>query len=352
MGFDIARSPGVSNVPGQGCEDFTHIDGFQNALKLVMRLRPGGLLAMAPDCSSFGFGPSSLTLRTSMNFAGDESHEFVRQGNLMAHTAAFFLCLAILREVEAFMENPSGSTIFSFLDGTLKLFRSPGVEPLYTFYGDRCAYLSNEERATQNYKKHYKFLSTGRWIQKAMKLCSCGSVPHEPLMDVDESGRRTGRREHMKRSGQYPPALGQAIVLAWKSGSNTPWRPRRRADKAAREPASNEALDNESSGNETPLETKKRRTISGCGEPVQVSRRPGASGLMDEDPWADMDREQDNGLGDHCESGPLGSPEDPWEQPWLEPASPLEDPWAETSNVDVKGSTDQDNDDADEDPWC
>ena len=45
-GYDILK--GVS-------QDLTTASGFQGALRLVMRLKPGGLLAMAPDCSSFGF---------------------------------------------------------------------------------------------------------------------------------------------------------------------------------------------------------------------------------------------------------------------------------------------------------
>ena len=41
--------------------------GFTNAVKLVMRLRPGGLLWMAVVCSSFVFTSSSNTHRTLDN---------------------------------------------------------------------------------------------------------------------------------------------------------------------------------------------------------------------------------------------------------------------------------------------
>ena len=42
----------------QGHEDACTLAGWLHMLSLVMRLRVGGLLCVAPDCSSFGFGPS------------------------------------------------------------------------------------------------------------------------------------------------------------------------------------------------------------------------------------------------------------------------------------------------------
>jgi hypothetical protein len=52
--------------------DITTHSGFLKAVALVMRLKPQGLLAMAPVCSSFVFASSSVTLRSKANFAGDE----------------------------------------------------------------------------------------------------------------------------------------------------------------------------------------------------------------------------------------------------------------------------------------
>lgn len=102
--------------------------GFTNAVKLVMRLRPGGLLWMATVCSSFVFANSSNTHRNlnnpearhcnSMNIMqrcqqprttiqlyldgqGDETYEPVAQGNLMAKIAAWLMVLATSRGVKA-----------------------------------------------------------------------------------------------------------------------------------------------------------------------------------------------------------------------------------------------------------
>ena len=46
-------------------EDLSSHGGFHHALNLVLRLKPGGLLWMAPVCSSFVFADSSHTKRTN-----------------------------------------------------------------------------------------------------------------------------------------------------------------------------------------------------------------------------------------------------------------------------------------------
>ena len=181
-GYDILK-----NVS----QDLTTASGFQGALRLVMRLKPGGLLAMAPDCSSFGFGPSSLSGRKKGFFEGDTSQNFARRGNLQANVAAFFLHLAVARRVEAFLENPSGSMMFSYLASTSSLLCW-----LVKAFGDRCAYITREQQNTENYYKHYKFFATGDWISAAMRTCTC-SVRHVPLMDEGPNGENNGNSFRM-----------------------------------------------------------------------------------------------------------------------------------------------------------
>jgi hypothetical protein len=135
-GFDILQDAG---------NDITTYSGFSRALKMVMRVKPGGLVAMAPDCSSFGFGPSSVSGRRKGQFEGDTSREFVRAGNLQATIAAFFLHLAIAREAECFLENPSGSMMFSYLASTFTL-----LFWMVKAFCDRCCYITAEQRKTKN----------------------------------------------------------------------------------------------------------------------------------------------------------------------------------------------------------
>ena len=90
-------------------QDLTTEEGFWAAAKAIMGLRIGGLLIMAPVCSSFVFANSVLTRRTNAAPEGDCTYGPVRDGNLMSLVAAFFFLVAFRREVYAFWENPLNS---------------------------------------------------------------------------------------------------------------------------------------------------------------------------------------------------------------------------------------------------
>jgi len=191
-------------------DDLLTPDGFLRAVTLVMRLRPGGLLGTAPTCSSFGFANSNKCRRTKTNWAGDVSYEAVQRGNLEAQIAVFLVSLAVARGVHAFLENPAGSLMFSFLESLGSL------APLRTLLRyqvvPRCAY-STEPPGTR-YFKPYKFMATGPWINAIAKKCPCPDSKHTKLMDTDEAGGVTGNA-HLAQSQAYHLALGQALVSAW-----------------------------------------------------------------------------------------------------------------------------------------
>ena len=244
--------------PGDSSYDITTLEGFSAALKLVMRIRAGGLLGMGPDCSSFVFVSSPHAQRKSTNWSGNTQHQFVRDGNLMASMAAFFMCIAVARGVEAFMENPVGSMIFSFLRDTLSK-----LTWTTTAYLDRCAFVSESQRVAEPWLKTCKFLATGKWILQAIKRCSCTQA-HAELMDIGPNGERTGRKDDMKRSGAYPDALGVSLVDAWLSHSEassfdsaalavpTPCRAKRLVEQI--QPSSHPAI--HPSGSKRPCSTK------------------------------------------------------------------------------------------------
>ncbi|CAE7253770.1 unnamed protein product, partial [Symbiodinium sp. CCMP2592] len=99
--------------PGQG--DVLSETGFHQAIRMVMRLKEAGLMCIAPDCSSFSWACSSKTKRTKKNFAGDTGNPTVRHGNFMAEVSFFLFVLAAARGVYVCLENPVGSTLFSYL---------------------------------------------------------------------------------------------------------------------------------------------------------------------------------------------------------------------------------------------
>ena len=73
------------------------VEGFSLALSYVARLREGGLLWLAPVCSSFAFPNISNTKRSAADYNGDPTYEPVATGNLMAELAGFLMRLAFER---------------------------------------------------------------------------------------------------------------------------------------------------------------------------------------------------------------------------------------------------------------
>lgn len=103
VAMDIARIPGETDQKGPRTENILLKDGFMNALFSVLCLRPGGLLWMAPVCSSFVFMNSSNCKRTKQNPAGNIGYGLVRDGNRMALIAAFLYALAMLWQCDVFL---------------------------------------------------------------------------------------------------------------------------------------------------------------------------------------------------------------------------------------------------------
>ena len=208
--FYLRWNPGVTDADGPGSEVLSTQAGFINACRLIMRVRPRGLVHQAPECSSFVFAPVSVTGRSKENFAGDPNSSCAQVGNQKAMIAMFLFCLAATRGCHCLMENPAGSMIFSFLDPFLR----PLMRHLVVSCCDRCAYQEDAPRESV-YKKHYKWLCSGTWIRKAMRQCSCGNKRHEPLMIEDSAGHKNGRSQHLKNSAAYPKGLGMQIVANW-----------------------------------------------------------------------------------------------------------------------------------------
>ena len=206
--FDLDRVPGYTNVPGPSNEDITTEAGFLKALGLVLQLRPAGLLWMGPLCSSFVFPDSSKCKRKASNFDGDTTYPPVFQGNLMAVIAAFLVQVALARGVHAAIENPAGSTFWSFIRGYCKL-----LDCLNFQVTPRCAF---DDHPLPKISKKYKVSGSGAWVRRLQRNCSCPDGQHQMLMHDAESGR-TGNKELLKASGAYPPRFGDAVIGAWEA---------------------------------------------------------------------------------------------------------------------------------------
>lgn len=266
--FDTCRIPGITNKPGPACEDLTCRSGFLNAVRLIMRLRPGALLHQAPECSSFGFPPVSITGRSKDNFAGNPDSKCAQEGNFKALIAAFLLHLALARGAYALMENPAGSMIFSFLRPHLD--RLAGASTMAADYCNRCAYQGDDDNGPR-YLKRYKWISFGTWARKAMLSCTCGNVRHQALMEETASGCRNGLPEHLQASAAYPAKLGVAIVQAW----------------SATQPSLSVTAPNGDVQNPAPASARFRRAFLQINRPaLETIKWPQQTESDAEDPWA------------------------------------------------------------------
>lgn len=201
--FDLANSP---------AEDLTTLSGFRLALSLVLRLRRGALLMMAPVCSSFGWMNASRCCRTAENnFTGKISYDKVHAGNVMADVAAFFFALAWAREVHVVIENPAKSHIWKYPPLQHVIGSIHETKPTHEVVTYRCAF--DDRPMGARYFKPYKFLSTNSWIEQLRRTCNC-TGGHAPMVTrVD--GAVTGMLAELKHSAAYPLELGECIVQAW-----------------------------------------------------------------------------------------------------------------------------------------
>ena len=219
--YDKNRIPGST----EATEDLTTEQGFHTAIALVMRLVPGGLLWLAPVCTTWGFLSSSRCKRDASNgYEGDPSCTSVVAGNAMVRATVFLMLLAARREVRAAMENPVHSIMFRY-----HLVRQVETALAMTSaIAYRCAYSSAPYGS--RYLKGYRFLAIGKWIRGVAARCRCPSGLHLPLVinKIGSDGKRrvTGIKKRLRESGAYPLDLGRKIVEC-----ATPGRPLQPSDR-------------------------------------------------------------------------------------------------------------------------
>ena len=196
-------------------------DGFTQALTLAMRVRKDGLICIAPECKSFAFSCSSKTDRKAGNFAGNVASPLVQTGNRMAEIGLLLYIIALARGVHVCLENPSGSTMFSYLKNHIDKLGHAGCAPVYHLL-DRCAYVARRP----TYKKKFKFMCSSAWFAPVVKKCNCNEGVHVNLMEQKQgkNGKMqvNGVGPRLKESGLYPIALGEAIVKAWIEWTKAP----------------------------------------------------------------------------------------------------------------------------------
>lgn len=225
----------------------------------------------------------------------------------MAGVAFFLMMVAAARGVHSYIENPTGSTLFSYMMRHLGSSEFPLGPLQFSSVADRCHY--SEERMGERYLKPYKFIATGPWIESVNGRCFCKPNLHVELMRKDDKGRVSGTPA-LKASQAYPDKLGQALVRAWAScnpGIPVFMAPARRTARASADqaqssgvPASraaNAATSSNSSSSAAHLpDSKRARMCPGASQQDDVA--------LDSSPWQLPDISE--GHSDSS-SGPWGS---------------------------------------------
>lgn len=198
--------------------------GFEYALELTFRLRPGGLLGQAPQCSSWGGLNTSKTCRSKENVAGDETYHAVADGNMMAEITWFLFSVAFLRDAHNYVENPPGSMFFRYganicpVVGLVVSSQTSG-RALTSHIVRRCPF---DESEFPRLNKSYKFVVDGDWFRAVPRPCACPGGEHLLLTkseEADAPGQKrsfSGVASRLRQSEHYPDQLGEAIIKAWE----------------------------------------------------------------------------------------------------------------------------------------
>ena len=254
--------------------------GLERAARSVSRIKEGGLLCAAPECSSFTFPNSSGHARKAENnFEGDETKHYVVTGSLIAWATAYVARVALERNVCVVLEDPPSSCIFKF---------APIVDLINEYFFvhsalvAHCAY-DDDRPVGSRFKKLFKFVSPSPFIEKIARPCQCGTESsHVPLMTQFVQGdtgnakrvgevRTTGNPQALKASQCYPRSLGIALIEAWMQPpepvvpSVLPEAPR----EALKRPAAEKP--------DFPQKVLKRPAAALQEVPCQVLRRPAAA---------------------------------------------------------------------------
>ena len=190
--------------------------GFGKVAELVLRLKEGGLLWMAPVCSSFAWLRLSQTKRSADNaFMGDLNNASVREGNLGAETAAFLFVLAWARSARPAIVNP---TMWKYPAITRIRAELPDLQ-FSTVH--RCTF--DDAPHGERLGKKYGVLGTGPWLSdpRLVAKCTCPRQVHKLMVDRFGPDVR-GRPTELAESQSYPDRMGEAIVAACFPGPGVP----------------------------------------------------------------------------------------------------------------------------------
>ena len=156
------RSLGYRAVPFDKCMsdrmDINTDEGFCILLALALALAPGGLLWLAPTCSSWVWINSGTHMRNFVTWAGNTDHAYIRSANKMVSRCALLIWIVTLRGGSWALEQPRSSVLEAH-DRLQEIFRKTKV-----FWSCACM---GAFRGTS--LKPLQFWSSATWIGELSK---------------------------------------------------------------------------------------------------------------------------------------------------------------------------------------
>ena len=174
--------------------------GFELAFRLLLRVRPGGLLWAAPECKTWVFVSRSTYKRSNSNPGGDQgSWKVVAANKLVSRTVT--LCLvAWWRGLRVVVENPTSSIVPRF---------SPMRELITEVLRERVhVWLGNFGAPSEKPLFLWTNWPALRHLARGKPQMSTASS----LVTKEADGRVTGNAAELHDSQAYPPEFGVAVA--------------------------------------------------------------------------------------------------------------------------------------------
>ena len=184
--------------PGQ---DLTTLNGLCAVIIMVLRVKEGGLVWLAPPCNLFSWMSSSVHKRSKLNPRGNLSLPTVRRSNKIARIAAGLVRLAHALKVRVAVENPRNSGLFRYhpMKKALQMCRA---EKNLTWLGPFGCPIP----------KPLELHGNARFLPRLVRSKPCMmDFNADDYYDVSLTGEVTGKRK-LQETAVYPVAFGQAVA--------------------------------------------------------------------------------------------------------------------------------------------
>ena len=182
---------------GGGAHDILTDQGLGNALFLIARVEPGGLVWFGPPCSSWVWISRRHSRRSRDDVAGDRSSAWVNKANMVAQRVSELARVCAARHVRYVIEQPRSSLLFLY----------PQVAE--ALRGTRADRVSLElGRAGSPTPKPIILVGTARWLRTvASQVRRRPMVTSGRTLATVRPGSVDGNRAALAASAAYPRIL-------------------------------------------------------------------------------------------------------------------------------------------------